>query len=255
VSGSAPLDWDYTEVADAYLARPGYAAAAIDALVDLAGVERGARVCDVGAGTGILTRDLAARGLAVVAVEPNAAMRRLGLRGSRAAHDAMWCAMRAEATGFRAASFDLVTFGSSFNVVTRDAALRETARILRPGGRVACLWNHRSLDDPLQRAIDQLIRRALPLYDHGSRRADPTAELLAGGLFREVRALAADVVHRLSRERFARAWESHLTLRRQAGDALQGVLDAIRRLLEAEAPPEVAVPYTTRVWVARRAAR
>ena len=62
-------DWDYSDLADAYLKRPDYADTAIDAMLRLADVGAGARVCDVGAGVAHLTIKLAERGLKVDSVE------------------------------------------------------------------------------------------------------------------------------------------------------------------------------------------
>src|SRR6266852_7178795 len=72
----------------------------------------GTRVCDVGAGTGNLTLPLAAAGLAVVALEPNAAMRALGRQRTAGVARVRWLAACAEATPLGDATCDLVTFGS-----------------------------------------------------------------------------------------------------------------------------------------------
>lgn len=249
------LGWDYTEVARDYLRRPGYAPAAIDAVVGHAGLADGACVADVGAGTGNLACPLLDRGLHVVAIEPNAAMRRLGEARTAAHPRVRWSAARAEAMALPDGSVDAVTFGSSFNVVDQPRAILESARVTRPGGWLVCLWNHRRLDDPLQAAIERTIRERIPGYAHGTRRGDPSAALRAGGAFGEVCALEAEVVHDVSRPDFLTAWQSHLTLRRQAGDAFDAVLRAIGRLLDAEAPERLAVPYVTRAWIARRTDR
>ena len=55
-------NWDYTELAEAYLKRPQYSDQAIDQLMELSGVTRGDQVCDVGAGVAHLTLKLADRG-------------------------------------------------------------------------------------------------------------------------------------------------------------------------------------------------
>tara|TARA_B100001057_G_scaffold410042_1_gene424973 strand:- start:566 stop:892 length:327 start_codon:yes stop_codon:yes gene_type:complete len=55
--------------------------------------------------------------------------------------------------------FDLVTFGSSFNVCDPKLAIKETARILRKKGWIACLYNNRNLKDPIQSKIESLITR------------------------------------------------------------------------------------------------
>src|SRR5262245_49009958 len=77
---SAPSDLDptgrFTQRADDYAVyRPTYPAAAIDAILDGLGAPARLVAADVGAGTGIASRLLAERGVRVLAVEPNAAMR------------------------------------------------------------------------------------------------------------------------------------------------------------------------------------
>lgn len=65
----------FGRVAELYdRARPSYPAAAIDALVEYGALTPGARIVEVGAGTGKATELLAARGLDVVAIEPSAEM-------------------------------------------------------------------------------------------------------------------------------------------------------------------------------------
>src|SRR4051812_32516219 len=56
-------------------ARPDYPAAALDWIADACGLRPGSKILDVGSGTGIFSRQLAARGWAVTGLEPNAAMR------------------------------------------------------------------------------------------------------------------------------------------------------------------------------------
>ena len=76
-------EWDYTELAKAYLKRPDYAVEAIDRMLEIANVHKGGTeelVCDVGAGAAHLTLLLAKKGLTVHAVEPNDAMRANGVR-------------------------------------------------------------------------------------------------------------------------------------------------------------------------------
>lgn len=253
--GTAPrVAWDYGAVAEAYLKRPGYAPGAIAAIVAHAGLQPGMHVADVGAGTGNLTVPLLAHGLRVTAIEPNDAMRRLGERRAPPASEVVWLRAHAEATTLPDASCAAVGFGSSFNVVDARLAVAESARILRADGCLFCLWNHRRLDDPLQAAIEDAIRRLVPGFAHGARRDDPTAALRDGNRFDVPLAIEASVVHRIARADFAEAWRSHLTLRRQAGAAIDGVIAAIERVLDAHGAPLLDVPYVTRAWLARRRA-
>ena len=71
--------WDYTDLAPHYLNRPDYATEAIDRFCDLAELRPGATVCDVGAGSAHITKLLVAKGHSVSAVEPNGAMREIGM--------------------------------------------------------------------------------------------------------------------------------------------------------------------------------
>ena len=244
------LTWDYTSLAQAYAGRPPYAQSAIDEIVSLAGVAPGDRVCDVGAGTGHMSVELVARGLAVDAVEPNDAMREIG-RERLADAPVAWFEARGEDTERPGRAYPLVTFGSSFNVVDAGQALAEVARILRRPGHVAMLWNHRDLDDPLQAEIEAAIASRIPGYDYGTRRADPSGDLAASGLFREPRRIEGGVRHEVDAGEWVEAWSSHATLARQAGDDFERIVDEIAaRVASAQTGGRLTVPYTTRCWVA-----
>jgi SAM-dependent methyltransferase len=125
--------------------RPTYPAASIDAV--LAGLPPATALvgADIGAGTGISARLLAQRGVRVLAIEPNGAM-----RAAAEPHPLVeWRAGMAEATGLDDASVDLVLCAQSFHWFRQRDALREFHRILKPGGRLALVWNHRDRADSL----------------------------------------------------------------------------------------------------------
>lgn len=242
-------EWDYTQLADAYLKRPDYSAPAVEAMLKVAELREG-DICDVGAGVAHLTLMLAARGFAVTAIEPNDSMRANGR--SRTAHlPVRWFEGTGEATGMPSHAFDLVTFGSSFNVTDRPKALRETARILRPGGWFACMWNHRDLADPIQSEIENIIRRTIPSYGYGTRREDQTPVINASGLFGPVVRVEADVMHGQSVSECLEAWRSHATLARQAGGRFDDVIRQVEDYLSGLNVHAIEIPYTTRIWVAR----
>lgn len=244
--------WDYTTLAQAYLKRPQYADEAIDAMVRTMGLRAGDPVCDVGAGVGHLTVQLAKRGLRVVAVEPNDAMRRLGQEQTRHLPEVHWREGTGEASGQPGNAFKAVTFGSSFNVTDRPRALQESHRLLQAGGWFACLWNHRDLEDPVQAAIEAIIRGLVPGYAYGTRRQDQTEVIQQSGLFTEVLQLAGGVRHAMDIGDVVEAWRSHATLQRQAQDSFGAVIDAIQAYLYGLQVPALMVPYTTRLWMARR---
>jgi len=244
-------EWDYTVLADAYLKRPDYADAAIDAMLSIAGVKQGASVCDVGAGVAHLTLMLAARGLQVMAVEPNDAMRNNGIKRTLELGNVAWHEGTGEATGQAAQAFDMVTFGSSFNVCDRQQALKETARILKPRGWFACMWNHRHLDDPIQARIEAIIKERVQGYAYGTRREDQSAAIDASGLFGAVVHLDARVIHQQTIAECLEAWRSHATLQRQAGAAFPEVISAIEDYLQSLGTDSIQIPYATNIWVAR----
>lgn len=243
-------EWDYTALADAYLMRPDYSDAAVDAMLAIASIEKGSFVCDVGAGVAHLTLMLANRGCRVMAVEPNDAMRANGIKRTVQFVDVNWCEGTGEQTGMAEGMFDMVTFGSSFNVCDRQAALIETARILKTGGWFACMWNHRHLHDPVQNRIEQIIRDLVPGYGYGSRREDQVAEIEASGLFGDVIHLDSKVIHVQTVAECVEAWRSHATLQRQAGSAFDCVISRIEQYL-ASLEDVIRVPYSTNIWLAK----
>src|SRR5919108_452397 len=88
----------------------------------------------------------------------------------------------AEAIPLRPASADAVTVAQAFHWFDGEVALAEIHRVLRPGGALALVWNRRRMDDPLNRAVEELIapyRGHTPALRTGAWRAplDHTARL------------------------------------------------------------------------------
>lgn len=141
----------FAGVAGAYeRGRPGYPD---DAVRWLVGVEP-CDVVDLGAGTGKLTRVLAALGHRVTAVEPLQEMRaelEAALTGVHAV------AGSAEAIPLPDSSADAVTSAQAFHWFDHDDALPEIARVLRPGGRLALVWNSRDDRDPWMARLSAII--------------------------------------------------------------------------------------------------
>ena len=246
-------EWDYTTLADAYLKRPDYSDAAIDAMLKIAGAEKGDKFCDVGAGVAHLTLMLAARGLDVTAVEPNDAMRANGMKRTASLSNVRWHEGTGEQTGQATQAFDMVTFGSSFNVCDRPVALKETARILKPRGWFACMWNHRQLEDPVQAQIETIIKERVTGYGYGARREDQTSVIDASGLFGPVVHLDSRVIHEQTIAECVEAWRSHATLERQAGNAFAAVVTAIEDYLVSLKVETIRIPYSTNIWITQLA--
>jgi SAM-dependent methyltransferase len=130
-------------------------------------VDRAATVVEVGAGTGKLTRVLAARFARVIAVEPDGRMRALIDAGEPVAG-------AAEELPLPDGSVDAVFAAESFHWFDEARALAEFERVLRPRGVVCLLWN---MDDPGNRLLPDGV---LP-----ARRGTPPEDVVRFGGWRE----------------------------------------------------------------------
>ena len=140
MSGSGTCDGkqlarSFERAAEAYeRGRPGYAEAALDAV----GLPADAVVLDLAAGTGKLTRQLARRFAQVIAVEPLAGMRAVL---ERVVPEAEAVEGSAGSIPLPDDSVDAVFVGEAFHWFGTVETLREVARVLRPGGTLAILFN------------------------------------------------------------------------------------------------------------------
>ena len=119
--------------------RPEYAPEALERAQEVLGLTASSRVVDLAAGSGKLTRVLADRFEEVVAIEPNDEMRAV-LAGRSAGIRVL--AGTAERMPLPDDSADAVFVGDAFHWFDGKAAVAELARVVRPGGGVALLWNH-----------------------------------------------------------------------------------------------------------------
>ncbi len=143
--------------------RPGYPPAIDTWLTKGLGLEPGHKVLDLGAGTGKFTAHLVEAGAAVTAVEPVAAMRET-LR--RALPTVPALDGTAAAIPLDDASVDAVVCAQSFHWFATQEALAEMARVLRPEGRLALVWNVRD------EAVDWVaaLTRIMAPYEAGTPR-------------------------------------------------------------------------------------
>ena len=140
--------------ADVYeRARPGYPPEAIDFLHGL-GLGPDGDVLDLAAGTGKLTRALIAAGARVTAVEPLFAMRQML---QQRLPEATVMEGTAEHIPVEDASMDLVTVAQAFHWFDAPKAMNEIARVLRPGGGLAAMWNVRDESVEWMAMIGELI--------------------------------------------------------------------------------------------------
>lgn len=144
--------------------RPGYPPGLVTALLEELGDPGTLSAADVGSGTGIFTHLLLERGIAVTGVEPNVNMRRAAETALQSFENFTSLEGTAESTGIADASMDLVTAAQAFHWFRSARTRAEFARILKPNGRLALVWNRRRLAEPFQQAYDALLRAAAPEY-------------------------------------------------------------------------------------------
>lgn len=133
--------------------RPGYPDVALDWLLPTGA----RRVADVGAGTGKLTRSLLARGLEVVAVEPDPAMLavlRRELPTAETVHSG------ADRLTIPDDSVDMVLAAQAWHWFPQQAAFAEARRVVRPGGRLGLIAHAPVPQEPFELELARLTSRS-----------------------------------------------------------------------------------------------
>src|SRR3954447_23936548 len=154
----------FGSVADIYeRARPLYAPETLEWLRERLPLRR---VVDVGAGTGKLSRQLAALGADVIAVEPDEGMRAVF---ARVLPEIELLAGSAEELPLADGSVDVAAAAQAFHWFDLERALPELHRVIRPGGGIVVVWNEWNDEDELMRALNGIVKRKRPgeLVDSG----------------------------------------------------------------------------------------
>lgn len=243
----------YAVGADTYVrGRPDYPAELDPWLRNVVGLAAGSTVVDLGAGTGKFTPRLIATGARVIAVEPVAAML-AKLSSAYPAVDAL--PGRANSIPLPDACVDAIVCAQSFHWFATHAALAEMYRVLKPGGKLALVWNLRDASVPWVAALDAIVNvyeGNTPRYYTGAwRKAFPFKGFgpLSEQHFTQPHTGSPDdvIVNRVKSVSFIAALSA---------DEQDDIARRIRALIAAE--PELAgrdivtLPYDTAAFVAQK---
>jgi SAM-dependent methyltransferase len=231
----------FAEVAGAYeRGRPGYPD---DAVRWLAGFEP-RDVVDLGAGTGKLTRALVGLGHRVTAVEPLAEMR---AELEALLPEVYAAAGSAEAMPLPDACADAVTSAQAFHWFDHDDALPEIVRVLRPGGRIALVWNSRDDRDSWMSRLSAIIG------NESIQESDVVPVLDASGLFGPVETAVFSFEQTLDRDGLLDLVLSRSYLAKLPPPEREPVLDAVGALYDETAAVDgVTLAYVTECFRATR---
>jgi SAM-dependent methyltransferase len=160
-------------------ARPDYPRWVFETLRDRCGLGPSCAVFEVGAGTGKATRPLLEAGAdPLVAIEPDA--RLAGFLRQTTASSALDVQTETfEAIELAEAAFDLGVCATAFHWLDERVALAKVARLLKPGGWWAMVWNVFGDDDradPFHEATNDLLNDGPRSISHGGRRGVPPAQ-------------------------------------------------------------------------------
>jgi SAM-dependent methyltransferase len=135
-------------------ARPGYPTPLIE---DVAWAEPQRRALEVGSGTGKVTRELAAHGVSVVAVEPDAAMSAVARRSIDGPGEVEFIAADFERADLGGRRFPLVCAGQSWHWIDQQTGFETARAALQDGGHLVVFWNRPLWTDP---AVVGMLRGA-----------------------------------------------------------------------------------------------
>ncbi len=228
--------------------RPGFPDEFLTRLRRMGWIRPGLRALDVGTGTGTLALGFAHNGLEVTGLD--IAPELLDVARHRAAAAGLAAAFvtgRAEATGFDAGSFDIVSAGQCWWWFDSDLAASEAKRVLAPGGRLLiCDFSYMPLLGNAAERTEQLILEHNPGWPKAGWRGVHPEQVMALDYagFQQVESFSYDIDMPFSHA----AWRGRIRTCNGVGSALEAA--AVERfdsdlaaLLADEFPGELAIPH------------
>ncbi|SHL37781.1 class I SAM-dependent methyltransferase [Streptomyces yunnanensis] len=261
-----PLSRTFDEDAELYdRARPGYPSELFDDLAELAGIGRGCRLLEVGAGTGKATVPLAERGCRITAVELGEAMAAVARRNLAGFGAVEVITSDFESWPLPKEPFDAVVSATAFHWIDPAVRLAKAADALRPGGALAVIATHH-----VAGGSEEFFVEVQDCYEHfdpatppGLRlpaaddvdTSDYTDEVADSGRFGPVvsRRYAWDLTYTtVEYLEVLRTYSGHRAL---PPAAREGLLGCIAALIDTRYGGRVTKRYLTELRVSRRPSR
>lgn len=241
-------------------ARPSYPDSAIRELAGTTGL-----VADIGAGTGIFTRQLAALlpEAEIVGVEPSTDMRSMAHAASNL-RNISFIAGSAEKLPFADETVAMITAATAVHWFDRPAFYAEAFRCLKPGGRVVVIQNIRrwwqsewlaAYEALLEATVEGYTRGTYPAFDGKYRALDVAAELSELAQVSSVTTRDVEWHTALSEQDFVSfSLSSTITQRAVAAIGEEAYLERLKHLLGIYSQDGILpIDYVTRVVSATRA--
>ena len=240
-------------------ARPAYPDGLFAELADRTGPLAGLLTLDWGAGTGIASRQLAARGATVVSLDIGELM----LAKARARNPQSACVLAdGNRMPVRPAVADLVTFAQSWHWFDRQRAAAEVARVLKPGAHWAAWWNQVHAErEPWFAEYEELLTASCPGYHLQRHRDEHLAPdwtdevVVAQGRMDPAGIAVVPWTRRVSAADWITGERSKSYFIELEPDAREAVLGRAAKIIADRFPDgQMTVGYVTRLVLARKAA-
>ncbi len=241
---------DYTKY------RPSYPTVLVDFICQRFSITPLSLVADIGSGTGIFTKLLLQNGLRVIAVEPNQAMRDESDRQLAQFENYQSLNGTAEQSQLGSASVDLITVAQAFHWFDLSLTMDEFARILKPEGGIALVWNRRdSTQSEFLREYERMLQAMIPEYNkvkHTNLADQEILQFLGEG---------SKIYNYETKQRFdfkglrGRLLSSSYCPKPHQ-DSFEPLMDRLQTLFDHYAVgDQVLVPYKTQLYVSQRSQR
>ncbi|HTP58178.1 MAG TPA: class I SAM-dependent methyltransferase [Spirochaetia bacterium] len=171
--------------------RPGYPDAVMNELASLSGLGPGARILEVGCGTGQATVALARRGFSLDCVDPGRNLVSVARKKCLSWPRVRFFASRFEEAALEPGAYDLVFSAQAFHWVRPSIRMRKAACLLRAGGSLALLYNFPApTDDEAMDRLSRLIQREsgglLTVWKYSEEVQRWVREIKGSGLFNDL---------------------------------------------------------------------